>query len=108
MKVRQIIHGARERVQLRWCRSARLKAYRYVRKAASKWNQPRVNLSLMLIALAMARRQKRMERFMKTRSYRKRADRILALARRTGGRIVHDAHSLCGRVVANLPAEALA
>jgi len=101
MKVRFIRHGVRARTQRRMGRRAMRRLHQYVRRARVRWNEPRATLKLVLISVAMSRREKRMSRFMKTKAYRKRADRVLALARRSGGVIVFDDRSLCGRVVAN-------
>ncbi len=99
MKPRRIVHGPRDRLQRGTTRRSRRSIHRYVRRASARWSEPRTTLSLVLEALAMSKAQKRMARTMKTRSYRRRVDRIVAHARRIGGRIVHDGKSPYGRVV---------
>jgi hypothetical protein len=99
MKLRRIVHGPRDRLHRGTTRRSRRSLHRYVRSAAARWNESRTTLSLVLEALAISKAQKRMARAMKTRSYRRRVDRILTHARRIGGRIVHDGRSPYGRVV---------
>lgn len=86
----------RARIQHRWPRAHMRRAHAGVRRFISTLDGNKVSKDMVTFTLVlnMTGQQRRYERFvnktMKRASYRRRVDRMLAEARRTNGRIVHD------------------